>query len=214
MLYRGRRYVNTCFVSVMRQLFKEHPQYPWSSNFLESKIFIDEAFPRGKRKFPCIICTDVTDGEFFSTSFDRNFQEDVKDEYGNIIGSVYGITIKPTIQISVSALTKFDVEMISDYICGYMQYYGINKFADAGITILSASGSTPSTEEYGKNNIYTINLTYNLQAEWQKFVSLLDDTVERIVIPEIGILYGEDYKERQKEDGIIIDPSIESGDNE
>ena len=83
MLYRGRRYVNTCFVSVMRQLFKEHPQYPWSSNFLESKIFIDEAFPRGERKFPCIICTDVTDGEFFSTSFDRNFQEDVKDEYGN-----------------------------------------------------------------------------------------------------------------------------------
>lgn len=214
MLYRGRRYINTCFTSVFRQLFKNHPQYPWSSNFLESKIFIDEAFPRGERKFPCIICIDVTDGEFFNTSFDRNFQEDVKDEYGNIIGSVYGITIKPTIQISVSALTKFDVEMISDYICGYMQYYGINKFADAGITILSASGSTPSTEEYGKNNIYTINLTYNLQAEWQKFVSLLDDTIERIVIPEIGILYGEDYKERQKEDGIIIDPSIESGDNE
>ena len=117
------------------------------------------------------------------------------------------------VAIGVSALTKFDVEMISDYICGYMQYYGINKFADAGITILSASGSTPSTEEYGKNNIYTINLTYNLQAEWQKFVSL-DDTVQRIVIPEIGVLYGEDYKERQKEDGIIIDPSIESGDNE
>lgn len=213
MLYRGRRYVNTCFVSVMRQLFKEHPQYPWSSNFLESKIFIDEAFPRGERKFPCIICTDVTDGEFFSTSFDRNFQEDIYDNQNNYTGTVYGMTIQPTIQLTISALSKYDAEIIADFVCSYMQFYGVNKFADAGITILNASGSTPQIEEYGKNNIYTITLTYNLQCEWQKFVSL-DDTVERIVIPEIGVLYGEDYKERQKEDGIIIDPSIESGDNE
>ena len=41
MLYRGRRYINTCFVSVFRQLFKNHPQFPWVKEFLDTKIYID-----------------------------------------------------------------------------------------------------------------------------------------------------------------------------
>ena len=85
MLYRGRRYINSCFVSVFRQIFKDHPQYPWTDKRLETGIFIDESYPRGERKFPEIICQDVTDNEFFHASFDRNFQEDTYDEQGNII---------------------------------------------------------------------------------------------------------------------------------
>lgn len=210
MLYRGRRYINTVFVSIMRQLFTNHPQYPWTDKRLETGIFIDESYPRGERKFPEIICQDVTDNEFFHASFDRNFQEDVYDEQGNITGSIYGITITPTINVSISALSKYDAEIIADYICSYMNYGGINLLADAGIIIVSATGTAPQTEEYGKENIYTITLTFNIQAEWQKFVSP-GDVIERIVIPNINIL---DKKHNpnviQQEPGIIIEKEEES----
>lgn len=205
MLYRGRRYINSVFVSIFRQLFTNHPQYPWTSKRLETGIFIDESYPRGERKFPEIICQDITDNEFFHASFDRNFQEDVYDEQGNITGSVYGITITPTIQVSISALTKYDAEIIADYICSYMNYSGINLLANAGITILTATGNAPQAEEYGKNNIYTITLTFNTQAEWQKFVSP-GDVIERIVIPSINILDKKDNPDIiQSEPGIIIE---------
>ena len=205
MLYRGRRYINTVFVSIMRQLFTDHPQYPWTPKRLETGLFIDESYPRGERKFPEIICTDVTDNEFFHASFDRNFQEDIYDEQGNITGSIYGITITPTINVSISTLTKYDTEMIADYICSYMNYSGINLLADAGITIVSATGNAPQTEEYGKNNIYTVTLTFNIQAEWQKFVSP-GDVIERIVIPSINILDKKYNPEVvQEEPGIIIE---------
>ena len=205
MLYRGRRYINSVFVSIFRQLFTGHPQYPWTSKRLETGIFIDESFPRGERKFPEIICQDVTDNEFFHASFDRNFQEDIYDAAGNITGSVYGITITPTIRVSISALTKYDAEIIADYICSYMNYSGINLLADAGITIISATGSAPQSEEYGKNNIYTITLDFNIQAEWQKFVSP-GDVIERIVIPSINILDKKDNPDViQSEPGIIIE---------
>jgi hypothetical protein len=212
MLYRGRRYINTCFVSIFRQLFTGHPQYPWKSKRLETGIFIDESYPRGERKFPEIICTDVTDNEFFHASFDRNFQEDVYDEQGNITGSIYGITITPTIRVSISALTKYDAEIIADYICSYMNYGGINLLADAGITILSATGDAPQAEEYGKENIYTITLNFNIQAEWQKFVSP-GDVIERIVIPSIDILDKKnDPTVIQQEPGIIITKESEESD--
>ena len=212
MLYRGRRYINTVFVSIMRQLFTDHPQYPWTPKRLETGIFIDESYPRGERKFPEIICIDVTDNEFFHASFDRNFQEDVYDEQGNITGSIYGITITPTIQVSISALTKYDAEIIADYICSYMNYGGINLLADAGITILTATGNAPQAEEYGKENIYTITLTFNIQAEWQKFVSP-GDVLERIVIPSINILDNKDNpKVIQSEPGIIIEKESDESD--
>lgn len=210
MLYRGRRYIAVCFVSILRQIFTNHPQYPWTDKRLETGIFIDESYPRGERKFPCIICQDVTDNEFFKASFDRNFQEDVKDEYGNITGSVYGYTLNPTIQVTISALTKYDAEIIADYICSFMQYPGINLLADAGIIVLTATGSTPQTEEYGKNNIYTITLTYNLQAEWQQYVSN-DDIITSVVIPSIDILDRKDNPTViQEEPGIIITKDEES----
>lgn len=205
MLYRGRRYINSCFVSIFRQLFTGHPQYPWTPKRLETGLFIDESYPRGERKFPEIICTDVTDNEFFHASFDRNFQEDVYDEQGNITGSIYGITITPTINVSISTLTKYDTEMIADYICSYMNYSGINLLADAGIIIVSATGNAPQAEEYGKNNIYTVTLTFNIQAEWQKFVSP-GDVIERIVIPSINVL-DKKYNPNvvQEEPGIVIE---------
>lgn len=210
MLYRGRRYINTCFVSVFRQIFKNHPQFPWDENKLQEGLFINESWPRGERKFPAIICNDVTDGDFFQASFDSNFQEDVKDDRGNIIGSIYGYTLKPTIQVTISALTKYDAEMIADFICGFMQYSGLNKFADAGLIIVTATGSTPQSEEYGKNNIYTINLTYNLQAEWQQYISN-DEVIDSVVIPSIDILdRKEDPTVIQNEPGIIITKEEES----
>lgn len=207
MLYRGRRYINTCFVSVLRQLFKNHPQFPWVKEFLDTKIYIDESYPRGERKFPCIICTDVTDNDFFQTSFDRNFQEDVY-ENNELKGSIHGMTIKPTIQITISALTKYDCEIISDFVCSFLQYYAHDKFADAGIEILEASGTAPQTEEYGKNNIYTVNITLNLYAEWQKFIPIENNIIEKITVPTIGILYEQDGQTRVQEekDTVIIPP--------
>lgn len=211
MLYRGRRYVNTCFVSVFRQLFKNHAQFPWQNNFLQSKIYIDESYPRGERKFPCIICTDVTDSDFFETSFDRNFQEDVYNQDGTIKGSIHGMTIKPVIQISISALTKYDCEIISDYVCSFIQYYAHDKFADAGIEILNANGTAPQTEEYGKNNIYTVNITLNLYAEWQKFIPIENNIIEKVTVPSIGILYEQDDQIRvQEEHNTVIIPPDEN----
>lgn len=212
MLYRGRRWINTCFVSVFRQLFANHPQFQYKNDFLKSKIYIDESFPRGQRKFPEIICTDITDGQFFQSSFDRNFQEDVYDKSGELQGSIHGLTIYPTIRITISALSKYDAEIISDYICSYMQYYGVNKFADAGIVILNANGSTPQTEEYGKELIYTITLDYNLLSEWQKFIPIDNDIIEKIVIPNINIVYPDtdDVQQKYSEENPVI---IEKNEN-
>lgn len=210
MLYRGRRYINTCFVSVFRQLFKDHPQFPWVKEFLDTKIYIDESYPKGERKFPCIICTDVTDSDFFQTSFDRNFQEDVYEQDGTYKGSIHGMTIRPTIQISISALSKYDCEIISDFVCSFIQYYAHDKFADAGIEILEASGTAPQAEEYGKNNIYTVNITLNLYAEWQKFIPIENNVIEKITVPTINILYQEDGQTKvQKEEDAVIIPTEE-----
>ena len=204
MLYRGRRFINVCFVSIFRQIFKNHPQFPWDENKLQEGLFINESWPRGERKFPAIICNDVTDGDFFQASFDSNFQEDVRDDNGNIIGSIYGYTLRPTIQVTISALTKYDAEIIADTICSVMQREAINKLADAGIIMVTASGNAPQTEEYGKNNIYTITLTYNLQAEWQEYVSN-DEVIDTIVIPNINILDKKEHPDIiQQEPGIII----------
>ena len=69
---------------------------------------------------------------------DQNFQQDVYEDDGiTIKGSIYGITLKPTIQVSISAMTKYDCEIIADYVCGFMQHYGLNKFADVPQDIFS-----------------------------------------------------------------------------
>ena len=205
MLYRGRRYILTCFVSVLRQIFAKHPQYTWNPNFLKTKLYIDESYPRGERKFPEIICSDTTDGRFFQSSFDRNFQEDIKDNEGSVLGSVYGMTIFPTITLSISALSKYDVEIIADYICSYFQYYAPNKFADVGITILEANGTTPQIENYGKELIYTINISYNLESEWQKYVPFDSDLIERVVIPDISIIYPPGGIEQHEGESVVIE---------
>ena len=190
MLYRGRRQITTCFISVIRQLFKNHALFPYTKDKLTSKIYIDEAYPTGARKFPCIICTDISEGQYFQTSFNRNMLDNIYDNAGKEIGATHGFTLTPVIGIEVSTLVKQDTEMIADYICSYMLYDGINKFADAGITILSSSGNAIQTEDYGKETIYSIKFTFNIQAEWILNVQFDGDVITDIKIPEITIESG------------------------
>ena len=151
-------------------------------------------------------CSEVT-GEFGGTSFISVDSWGVSDGKYSPITNSFALT---AIQVSISALTKYDAEMIADYICGFMQYSGMNKFADAGIIIVTATGSTPQSEEYGKNNIYTINLTYNLQAEWQQYITN-DTVIDTVVIPSIDIL-DKEYNPTviQTEPGIVITKEEES----
>ena len=195
MLYRGRRQITTCFISVIRQLFRKHPIFPYSPSKLESKIYIDEAYPTGARRFPCVVCTDISEGQYFQTSFNRNMLDNIYDDNGIETGATHGFILTPTVGIEVSTLTKQDTEMVTDYICSYMLYDGINRFADAGITILTSTGSAIQAEDYGKETIYSVKLIFNIQAEWLLTVNFDADAISDISIPTITVVSGDNIHE-------------------
>lgn len=197
MIFRGRRLIATCFTSVMQQLFKHHPKFYWKQNPLETKIYINEAFGRTERKYPCIIVNDITTGSFFNASYDRNFQNDVYDNEGEIIGSRYGSSMNPTFALTISALDKYSCEEIADEVSAFFEFHGVHKFRDAGITITNISASAPSPEGYGKENIYSIVLTFQVYAEWEKYITADEfELIEEIQIPRIGVIYGSGKDEK------------------
>lgn len=192
MLYRGNRYLNTCFVSVLRDLFKLHPIYTWKQKDLETKIQVEESFVRKNEKFPQVVVADVSSGQFFHSSLVSNIQKDVY-EYDETLGrevyrgSIHGVPTRPTLTVTVTALTKFEVENIADYIASWFIFYGHKKFADSGIAIISIDGSAPSQERYGKENKYSIVFTFHLQCDWQHFEKYDDIYIESINLPRIDI---------------------------
>lgn len=197
MIFRGRRLIATCFNSVMQQLFKHHPKFTWKNNPLETKIYINESFGRNERKYPSIITSDISSGTFFNASYDRNFQNDLYGENGEIIGSRYGSSMNPTFAITISALDKYTCEMLADEIGSFFEFHGVHKFRDAGITITSISANNAIPENYGKENIYTITLTFQVYAEWEKYVTPDEyDLIEEIQIPRINIIYGTGNEEK------------------
>lgn len=197
MIYRGRRLIKTCFNSVIRQLFREDPIFPWDKRRLESKIYINESFSEGERKFPNVIISDTTTGNFFHFSYDRNFQEEVKDEMGYYVGSRFGSSLFPTMNVEIQTLNEFEMEILTDRIDSFFEYGGVQKFRDAGITIQSISASTPTPEKYGTNNIYKVVYTFQLYTEWETFIKPEEeDLIEKIEIPDIGVIYQEGNKEK------------------
>lgn len=201
MIYRGRRLIKTSFNSVMRQLFKEDVIFPWEKNRLQSKIYINESFGEGERKFPNIIVSDVTTGNFFHSSYDRNFQEDLYDEEGVIVGSRHGHSLNPTLSLEIQTLNEFDMEIITDRIDSFFEYGGVQKFRDAGVYIDNISVSQSTTEIYGKNLIYKIIYTFQLYTEWETFIKPDDiNLIEKIKIPCINIVYGNDKDEKNHPD--------------
>lgn len=197
MIFRGRRLIATCFNSVMQQLFKHHPKFYWKPNPLETKIYINESFGRSDRKYPCVITSDVSNGSFFNASYDRNFQNDVYGENGEIIGSRYGSSMNASFNISISALDKYTCEILADEISSFFEFHGVHKFRDAGITITNITASSVNTESYGKENIYTIVLTFQVYAEWEKYVTPEEyELIEKITIPYIGVIYNSNNEEK------------------
>ncbi len=85
MLFRGRRLIKTCFVSILQQLFTNHPKFPWVKKVLDTKIFIDEQYQRSDRKFPYIVVNDTSNDNFFKTSYDKNFQHEDYNEDNELI---------------------------------------------------------------------------------------------------------------------------------
>lgn len=190
MLFRGRRYVTTAFVSVLQQLFRTHNIYTWNKNRLTTKIYIDESYPDGERKYPCIIVHDETEGNFFSSSFNRHFQEEVYDAEHNFLGFRHGYGNDVSTSINISALTKYEAEILSDIVCSFLVFYGEEKFRSAGIILKEGNSPSLSTEQYGKNDIYTISITMTSYVEYEKLYTPKDiQKVEEIKIPYLDVIY-------------------------
>lgn len=201
MIYRARRLIKTSFVSVLRQMFTGDPVFPWKKNKLDTKVYINESFTDGERKFPSIIVSDVTTGNFFSASYDRHFQETVYDERtGDYKGERFGHNLSPVLSIQVEALSEFELGILADKVESFFEWGGVQKFRDAGITIQTIAASQVMTEAYGKNTIFRLVYTFNLYTEWETFVKPDENFVERIQIPKIGIIYGTNKDEQVWED--------------
>lgn len=218
MIYRARRLIKTSFVSVLRQVFIDDPVFPWNKNRLKTKIYINESFADGERKFPDIIVSDVSTGNFFSASYDRNFQTSVYDpETNEYLGERFGHNLSPTLNIQVEALSEFELGILADRIESFFEWGGVQKFRDAGITIQGISVSQTVTEPYGKNMIYRLVYTFNLYTEWETLVKPDDNFIEKIRIPRITILYGNKNNEQTWDDlqyENLSDESGESGESE
>lgn len=188
MLFRGRRLIKTTFVSILQQLFTNDPKFPWNKNVLQTKIAIDESFQRSDRKFPYIVVTDVTNDNFFKTSFDRNYQTEVYDDEGNLKGTRYGGAMHPSFRLEFGALNIFDIEIIIDKVESFFEFTGVQKLHDAGIVIENISDSGINTETYGKDNVYILSMTFNIYTEWEKYITVEEaELINQVEVENITI---------------------------
>lgn len=184
MLFRGRRLIKTCFVSILQQLFTNHPKFPWLPKVLDTKIFIDEEYQKSDKKFPYIIVNNIAGNEFFSKSYDRNFQHEDYNNDNILIGQRYGGSMKPSLKLEIGSLNIYDLEIIVDLIESFFEFAGVQKLRDAGIVIESITDDGITTEQHGKENIYILNMNFNIYTEWEKYI--LQDELNTINAVKIG----------------------------
>ncbi len=184
MLFRGRRLIKTCFVSILQQLFTNHPKFPWVKKVLDTKIFIDEQYQRSDRKFPYIVVNDTSNDNFFKTSYDKNFQHEDYNEDNVLIGTRYGGSMTPSFTLEFGALNIYDLEIIVDFVETFFEFAGVEKLRDAGIVIQNISDSGINTETYGKDNVYILNMTFSIYTEWEKYIT--HDELETINAIEVN----------------------------
>lgn len=188
MLFRGRRLIKTTFVSILQQLFANDPKFPWNKNVLQTKIFLDEEYQRSDRKFPYIVVTDVSNDNFFKTSFDRNYQTEVYDNEGELKGTRYGGAMHPSFRLEFGALNIYDLELIIDKVESFFEFAGVQKLHDAGIVIENISDSGINTETYGKDNVYILSMTFNIYTEWEKYITVEEaELINKVEVENITI---------------------------
>lgn len=208
MLFRGRRLIKTAFVSILQQLFTNHPKFPWVKKVLDTKIFIDEQYQRSDRKFPYIVVNDTSNDNFFKTSYDKNFQHEDYDKNGILVGSRYGGSMTPSFTLEFGSLNIYDLEIIIDFVETFFEFAGVEKLRDGGIVIQNISDSGIITETYGKDNVYILNMTFSIYTEWEKYIT--QDELEIINAVEIGdiTLYN------NKGEAVQVDKLNENNDDE
>ena len=202
MLFRGRRLIKTTFVSILQQLFKCHPKFRWNKNVLQTKIFIDEQYQRSDRKFPYIVVNDTTNSNFFKTSYDKNFQHEDYDEDGILIGTRYGGSMTPSFTLEFGSLNIYDLEIIIDIIETFFEFAGVEKLRDAGIVIQNISDSGINTETYGKDNVYILNMNFDVYTEWEKYITQDElDTINAVEVDPITLYIKDEavYVDKMKE---------------
>lgn len=192
MLFRGRRLIKTAFVSIMQQLFTNHPKFSWNKNVLETKIFIDEEFQRSDRKFPYIVISDISNNDFFKASFDRDFQYEDYDKDGILVGTRYGGKITPTFNFEFASLNIYDLEIIVDFVESFFEFAGVQKLRDIGIVIQSINDGGITTETYGKDNVYKLNMSFSIYTEWEKYITQDEMEIINAVSVEDITLYNKD----------------------
>lgn len=192
MLFRGRRLIKTAFVSILQQLFANHPKFPWNKNILETKIAIDEEFQKSDRKFPYIVISDISNNDFFKASFDRDFQHEDYDENGILVGTRYGGKITPTFNFEFASLNIYDLEIIVDFVESFFEFAGVQKLRDIGIVIQSINDGGITTETYGKDNIYKLNMSFSIYTEWEKYITQDEMEIINAVSVEDITLYNKD----------------------
>lgn len=188
MLFRGRRLIKTCFVSILQQLFTNHPKFPWLPKVLDTKIFIDEEYQKSDKKFPYIIVNNIAGNEFFSKSYDRNFQHEDYNNDNILIGQRYGGSMKPSLKLEIGSLNIYDLEIIVDLIESFFEFAGVQKLRDAGIVIESITDDGITTEQHGKENIYILNMNFNIYTEWEKYIPQDElNTINTVKIGDISL---------------------------
>lgn len=194
MILRAKRYTKGVFLSVLRQFFTSHVQWPWQQNSLKSRILIEESFPTIGFSMPCIIIGRVTTGKPFERSLSRGL---VMEKYTD--ANINGVTrsayageisigrIDAVTPIEVYALDPLISETIADEIITLLNYSCFEKFSLSGLEITEVRDGQPSEISFGNDIFFKNSLDVQTYQEWEKDITPGElDVIESISIPDIN----------------------------
>ena len=184
MIYKGRRYIKSVILSVLRQFFANHPVYTWS-NSPNSLIHIDEKLTKYPEKYPSVIISDISPSEIWERSLNRGFQVSEYDENNVIKTEEFGGPLNVSLDIRVYDLMPFKAEAIADEVLAFLVFNFYEKLKNVGIEIKNVSAVSPATEFNGKDIVMYFPITIEMYTEWTETVSIdVADTISGIFIPD------------------------------
>ena len=113
-----------------------------------------------------------------------DFKQEQYNQFGDIIGYLYGGTYTFNITIELSTLSSYQNEFISDFIINALRIYLYRKLEAAGILIMSAKYNSDSTVMDKNNVIYISNMGITVWNQWNEYIDLLDIKNVKIDIEE------------------------------
>jgi hypothetical protein len=104
-----------------------------------------------------------------------DFKQEQTNEFGDIIGYLYGGTYNFNINLEIAALTSYQADFLSDFFVNALRMYLYRKLEAEGILIINQVNYGGQQVINEKNNqIFIPTISFPVWTQWNQYIDLLD----------------------------------------